>query len=73
MCLDMIIQAQRRKKCFTRLLELVRPSIDPLKRSEGAIDIIVQTHSGIASLIWGPLRMVIIVDFKTLEGLAMIL
>ena len=73
MCLDMIIQAQGRKKCFARLLEFVRPSIDPPKRFEGAIDIITQTHGGIASPIWGPLRMVITVGFKTLESLVMIL
>ena len=76
MCSDMIIQAQERKKCFTRLLELVRPLIGPLKRFEGAIDIIVQTHDGIANLIWDPFRMVITVAsdfFKTSESLIMIL
>ena len=76
MCLEMIIQAQGRKKGFTRLMELLKPLIDPLKRFEGAIDIIMQTHGGIASPIWGPLRMAITMasdHFKTLESLAMIL
>ena len=36
-------------KSFTRPLELVRPSIDPLKRFEGARDIIAQAHGGTAS------------------------
>lgn len=76
MCLDMIIQAQGRKKGFTRLMELVKPLIDPLKRFEAAIDVIIQTHGAIASPIWGPLRMAITMasdHFKTLESLAMIL
>ena len=76
MCLDMIIQAQGRKKGFSRLLELLRPLIDPLKRFEAAIDVIMQTHGGVASPIWGPLRIAITMasdHFKTLESLAMIL
>lgn len=76
LCLDMIIQAQGRKKGFIRLMELVKPLIEPLKHFEGAIDVIMQTHGGIASPIWGPLRMAITVasdHFKTLESLAMIL
>lgn len=76
MCLDMIIQAQGRKRGFIRLMELIRPLIEPLKHFEGAIDVIMQTHGGIASPIWGPLRMVITMasdHFKTLESLAMIL
>lgn len=76
MCLDMIVQAQGRKKGFTRLMELVKPLIDPLKRFKAAIDVIMQTHGGIASPIWGPLRMAITMasdHFKTLESLAMVL
>ena len=45
-------------------------------RFEGAIDVIAQTHSGVASLIWDPFRMVITVasDYcMTLESLATIL
>ena len=75
-CLDMISQAQGRKKGFTRLMELLKPLIDPLKRFEAAIDVIMQTHGAIASPIWGPLRMAITMasdHFKTLESLAMIL
>ena len=57
-------------------MELLKPLIDPLKRFEGAIDIVMQTHGGIARPIWGPLRMAITMasdHFKTLESLAMIL
>ena len=75
-CLDIITQAQGRKRGFTRLMDLLKPLIDPLKRFEAAIDVIMQTHGAIASPIWGPLRMAITMasdHFKTLESLAMIL
>lgn len=57
-------------------MELMRPLIDPLKRFEGAIDVLVQTHGGVASPIWGPIRMAITLasdHYKILESLAMIL
>lgn len=60
-CMKMIINAQSQKRGFTRLMELIRPLIDPLKRFEGAIDILIQTHGAVASPIWGPLRMAITV------------
>ena len=64
-CLNMIIKAQGRKRGFTRLMELIRPLIDPLQRFEGAIDVLIQTHGGVASPIWGPLRMAITVRLNT--------
>lgn len=60
-CLGLIIRAQGRKKGFSRLMELLRPLIDPLKRFEGAIDVITQTHGAVASPIWGPIRIAITV------------
>lgn len=60
-CLQILTDNRTRKKAFTRILELVRPIVDPLKRFEGAIDVVVQISSGIASPIWGPLRLVITV------------
>ena len=60
-CLNMIMQAQGRKRGLTRLLSLLRPLIDPLRRFEGAIDVLMQTHGAVASPIWGPLRMAITV------------
>lgn len=52
-----------RKKGFTRLLQVFKPFIDPLKRFEGAIDVVIQTNAGIGSPIWGPLRLAITVGF----------
>ena len=60
-CLNLIIQAHGRKKGFTRLMELMRPLIDPLKRFEGAIDVLIQTHGALLSPVWGPLRLAITV------------
>lgn len=67
-CLNMIIRAQGRKRGFTRLMELIRPLIDPLKRFEGAIDVLIQTHGAVASPIWGPLRMAITVRLPWLKA-----
>ncbi|KAL6715489.1 hypothetical protein ACLMJK_006450 [Lecanora helva] len=75
-CLAMIVKAQSRKKGFTRLMELFRPLIEPLKRFEGTIDVLTQTHGALASPIWGPLRMAILIasdHFKTLESLTLVL
>lgn len=60
-CLAQIRQAQAHKKGFNRLMTTLRPVIEPLKRFEGAIDVLMQTNSGIASPIWGPLRAVVTV------------
>ena len=60
-CLNMIIQAQGRKRRLTRLLGLIRPLIEPLQCFEGAIDVLMQTHGAVASPVLGPLRMAITV------------
>jgi hypothetical protein len=60
-CIALLTKTQRRKTKLTRILDLLRPAIDPLKRFEGAIDVVVQVNAGIASPIWGPLRVVITV------------
>ncbi|KAF7505478.1 hypothetical protein GJ744_000725 [Endocarpon pusillum] len=62
-CLDLIRQAQGRKK-YDRFIVALRPLIEPLKRFEGSIDVLVQAQSGIASPIWGPLRMVVTVGLS---------
>ncbi|KAL9609169.1 MAG: hypothetical protein Q9167_006046 [Letrouitia subvulpina] len=82
-CLQILSDHRSRKKGYTRVLELFKPLIDPLKRFEGAIDVTVQTHAGIASPIWGPLRLAItsttltLLDysehFKNLERLIFII
>lgn len=58
-CLQVLSTFNTRKS--TRVFEFLRPVIDPLKRLEGTIDVVVQVNSGIASPIWGPLRMAITV------------
>ncbi|KAI0882326.1 uncharacterized protein GGS22DRAFT_170690 [Annulohypoxylon maeteangense] len=75
-CIAILLATQRRKTKLARILDLMRPVIDPLKRFEGAIDVIVQVNAGIASPIWGPLRIVITLSadhFRTLESIAMII
>jgi hypothetical protein len=60
-CLQVLSTNGTRKRSFTRIAEFLGPVIDPLKRLEGTIDVIVQVNAGIASPIWGPLRMAITV------------
>ena len=55
-CLDII---RGRRKGYDRLLLALQGLIDPIKRFEHVINIIVQVNSGIASPIWGPLRLVL--------------
>jgi hypothetical protein len=59
-CVELIRQAQGRRK-HDRFMVALRPLIEPLKRFEGSIDVLVQAQSVIASPIWGPLRMVVTV------------
>ncbi|KAI0853403.1 hypothetical protein F5Y00DRAFT_270584 [Daldinia vernicosa] len=75
-CMAVLLATQRRKSKLTRILELMKPAIEPLKRFESAVDVIVQVNAGIASPIWGPLRIVITLSadhFRTLESIAMII
>ncbi|XXH02413.1 hypothetical protein Hte_008788 [Hypoxylon texense] len=75
-CMAVLLATQRRKTKLTRILDLMKPAIDPLKRFESAIDVIVQVNAGIASPIWGPLRIVVTLSadhFRTLESIAMII
>ncbi|KAI1771185.1 hypothetical protein F4818DRAFT_450045 [Hypoxylon cercidicola] len=75
-CMAVLMATQRRKNKLTRILDLMKPAIDPLKRFESAIDVIVQVNAGIASPIWGPLRIVVTLSadhFRTLESIAMII
>lgn len=57
-CLKIIRLAQGRRKGYDRLLLTLQGLIDPIKRFEGVIDVVVQVNSGIATPIWGPLRLV---------------
>lgn len=60
-CLDILTKAESRRSRTSRILGLFQPLIDPLKRFEGAIDVLVQTNSGIAAPVWGPIRMALTV------------
>ncbi|KAI9154811.1 hypothetical protein HJFPF1_07368 [Paramyrothecium foliicola] len=58
-CISLLVETQRRKSKLMRLLSLMKSAIEPLKKFEGAIDVLVQVNAGIASPIWGPLRIAI--------------
>lgn len=58
-CVRILKEHRGRKKAFTRILQFFEPLIHTLKRLEGAIDVVVQVNAGIASPIWGPLRLAI--------------
>ena len=61
-CLDILARTSTRTSRFSNLLQLFRPALEPLQRFEGALDVIVQVNSGIASPIWGPLKAAISVS-----------
>lgn len=58
-CLDIIRLARGRRKGYDRLLLALQGLVEPIKRFEGVIDVMVQVNSGIATPIWGPLRLVL--------------
>lgn len=64
-CLQVLAINRTRKRTFTRISEFLQPAIEPLKRFEGALDVIVQVNAGIASPIWGPLRAALTVCLST--------
>ncbi|MCJ1405626.1 hypothetical protein MMC11_008854, partial [Xylographa trunciseda] len=67
---------RRKRDSFIRVLEALRPILEPLKRFEGAIDVLVQTNGVFCSPVWGPIRMVITMagdHLKSVEKLARIL
>lgn len=59
-CMDIIAKSQRRRS-FTRVLEKMKPLLEPLRRFESVIDVVIQTNGGIGSPIWGPLRLAVMV------------
>ncbi|KAF7122048.1 hypothetical protein CNMCM5793_000003 [Aspergillus hiratsukae] len=64
-----LIYKRNEKRGFTRIAKFLEPVIDPLKRLEGTLDVIVQVNAGIASPIWGPLRMAITIACQHLSAL----
>jgi len=59
-CMKLIAKSHR-VRGFSRVLNVMRPIIDPLRRFEAVIDVLVQTNGGLCSPIWGPLRFAITV------------
>ena len=49
---------------MTRVLEIMRPILEPLKRFERVLDVVTQVH-GIGSAIWGPVKLAMIVSVGT--------
>jgi hypothetical protein len=75
-CMQLIERAQLRNRKFDRLARILQPLVDPLRRFEGSIDILVQTNSTFASPVWGPLKAVLIIisdRLSTLQNLAVLL
>lgn len=58
-CLGVIYGSERRRG-VTRVLEIMRPILEPLKRFERVLDAVTQVH-GIGSAIWGPVKLAMIV------------
>ena len=56
-CLDLVLHARGRRKGYDRLLIALQSLIDPIKKFEDVVDVIVQVNAGIASPIWGPLKV----------------
>ena len=75
-CMQLIEKAQLRNRKFDRLARILRPLVDPLRRFEGSIDILVQTNSTFASPVWGPIKAVLTIisdRLSTLQSLAVLL
>lgn len=60
-CVAYIRGLQAKPKRTDKLLRALLPIIEPLKRFENVIDVVVQTSAGIGSPIWAPLRLAVTV------------
>jgi hypothetical protein len=56
-----IIEKSQRRRGITQVLGALKPVLEPLKRFERVIDVVAQTNGGIASPIWGPLKLAVTV------------
>jgi hypothetical protein len=75
-CMQLIAKAQLRNRKFDRLARILQPLVDPLRRFEGSIDMLIQTNSTFASPVWGPLKAVLTIisdRLSTLQNLAVLL
>ncbi|KAF8854808.1 hypothetical protein BDZ45DRAFT_596539, partial [Acephala macrosclerotiorum] len=74
-CLDILTKSQRRRG-YTKVLDAIRPVIQPLKRFENVIDVIIQTNGAMGSPIWGPVKLALMAAYdhlETIEKLAQLL
>ena len=75
-CIQLIEKAQLRNRKFDRLARILQPLVEPLRRFEGSIDILIQSSSTFASPVWGPLKAVLVIisdRLSTLKSLAVLL
>jgi hypothetical protein len=75
-CMQLINKARLRNRKFDRLARILQPLVDPLRRFEASIDILIQTNSTFASPVWGPLKAVLTIigdRLSTLQSLAVLL
>jgi hypothetical protein len=75
-CMQLIDKARLRNRKFDRLARILQPLVDPLRRFEASIDILIQTNSTFASPVWGPLKAVLTIigdRLSTLQSLAVLL
>ena len=68
-CLQLLYAARSRNRKFDRIVTILQPLIEPLKRFEASVDVLVQTYSSIASPIWGPLKILVTIATNRLNTL----
>ena len=68
-CLQLLHAAQARNRKFDRIVAILQPLIEPLKRFESSVDVLVQTYSSIASPIWGPIKVLVTIAYTRLSTL----
>lgn len=68
-CLRILHAAQARNRKFDKLVSVLQPLVEPLKRFENSIDVLVQTWQTVASPIWGPVRAIVTIASGRLSTL----
>lgn len=58
----------RHRQTYHKLVEKLRPVIEPLQHFQGAIDVTCQVSPSLLSPVWGPIRAVITVGALELNG-----
>jgi hypothetical protein len=68
-CLKLLWAAQAKNRKFDRIVTILEPLIEPLKRFESSVDVLVQTYSSIASPVWGPIKILVTIASTRLSTL----